>query len=109
MIVNTYGISVGIAKIGWKLYLVSWLNGPSEVNILTRFQVYIAWIMIELVIIYFFFVETAGKTCKYSLGYNTDLKHLLIIPNKFSGGVERNLRGEEPKESFYQKGQGCYG
>jgi len=45
MVVNTYGISVGIAKIGWKLYLV-----------------YIAWIMIELVIIYFFFVETAGKT-----------------------------------------------
>jgi hypothetical protein len=45
MVVNTYGISVGIAKIGWKLYLV-----------------YIAWICVELVIIYFFFVETAGKT-----------------------------------------------
>ncbi|KAG9240424.1 general substrate transporter [Calycina marina] len=45
MVVNTYGISIGIAKIGWKLYLV-----------------YIAWICIELVIIYFFFVETAGKT-----------------------------------------------
>jgi hypothetical protein len=34
-----------MAKIGWKLYLV-----------------YIAWIVIEMVIIYFFFVETAGKT-----------------------------------------------
>lgn len=45
MVVNTYGISVGIAKIGWKLYLV-----------------YIAWICIEMVTIYFFFVETAGKT-----------------------------------------------
>ncbi|CZR59914.1 probable lactose permease [Phialocephala subalpina] len=45
MVVNTYGISVGIAKIGWKLYLV-----------------YIAWICIEIVTIYFFFVETAGKT-----------------------------------------------
>jgi MFS family permease len=45
MVVNTYGISVGIAKIGWKLYLV-----------------YIVWIVVELVIIYFFFVETAGKT-----------------------------------------------
>ncbi|KAN0120408.1 general substrate transporter [Hyaloscypha variabilis] len=45
MVVNTYGISVGIAKIGWKLYLV-----------------YIAWIVVELVLIYFFFVETAGKT-----------------------------------------------
>lgn len=45
MIVNTYGISVGIAKIGWKLYLV-----------------YIVWICIELVTIYFFFVETKGKT-----------------------------------------------
>lgn len=45
MVVNTYGISVGIAKIGWKLYLV-----------------YIAWICIEIVTIYLFFVETAGKT-----------------------------------------------
>jgi len=32
MVVNTYGISVGIAKIGWKLYIV-----------------YIVWICIELV------------------------------------------------------------
>lgn len=45
MVVNTYGISVGIDKIGWKLYLV-----------------YIGWICFELVIIYLFFVETAGKT-----------------------------------------------
>lgn len=45
MVVNTYGISVGIAAIGWKLYVV-----------------YIAWICVELAIIYFFFVETAGKT-----------------------------------------------
>jgi MFS family permease len=28
MVVNTYGISVGIAKIGWKLYLVSPLRIP---------------------------------------------------------------------------------
>jgi MFS family permease len=45
MVVNTYGISVGIEAIAWKLYLV-----------------YIVWIMIEMIIIYFFFVETAGKT-----------------------------------------------
>lgn len=45
MVVNTYGISVGIESIGWKLYVV-----------------YIVWICVELVIIYFFFVETAGKT-----------------------------------------------
>lgn len=32
MVVNTYGISVGIAKIGWKLYIV-----------------YIVWICVELV------------------------------------------------------------
>ena len=35
MVVNTYGISVGISKIGWKLYLV-----------------YIAWICVELGTIY---------------------------------------------------------
>ncbi|KAK8084251.1 lactose permease [Apiospora hydei] len=45
MVVNTYGISVGMEKIQWRLYLV-----------------YIGWICVELVIIYFFFVETAGKT-----------------------------------------------
>lgn len=45
MVVNTYGISVGIAEIGWKLYLV-----------------YIGWICVEIVVVYFFFVETAGKT-----------------------------------------------
>jgi len=45
MIVNTYGISVGMEKIGWKLYLV-----------------YIVWICVELVVVYFFFVETKGKT-----------------------------------------------
>lgn len=45
MVVNTYGISVGIDKIGWRLYLV-----------------YIIWICVEIIIIYFFFVETAGKT-----------------------------------------------
>jgi MFS family permease len=45
MVVNTYGISVGIAKIGWKLYIV-----------------YIIWIVVEIATIYFFFVETAGKT-----------------------------------------------
>lgn len=45
MVVNTWGISEGIAKIGWKLYVI-----------------YIVWIGVEIVIIYFFFVETAGKT-----------------------------------------------
>ncbi|KAK0390178.1 hypothetical protein NLU13_3750 [Sarocladium strictum] len=45
MVINTYGISEGMEKIGWKLYIV-----------------YCAWIAIEIVIIYFFAVETAGKT-----------------------------------------------
>lgn len=45
MMVNIYGISVGMEEIGWRLYLV-----------------YIAWIAIEMVVIYFFFVETANKT-----------------------------------------------
>ena len=45
MVVNTYGISVGIEAIGWKLYIV-----------------YIGWICVEIAVIYFFFVETAGKT-----------------------------------------------
>lgn len=40
MVVNTYGISVGIEKIGWKLYLV-----------------YIGWIVVELVVIFCKFVR----------------------------------------------------
>lgn len=43
--INTYAVSVGIEKIGWKLYLV-----------------FIAWICVEMVVIFFYFVETAGKT-----------------------------------------------
>lgn len=45
MVINTYGISEGMEKIGWKLYIV-----------------YCAWILVEIVLIYFFAVETAGKT-----------------------------------------------
>jgi hypothetical protein len=56
MVVNTYGISVGIEKIGWKLYLV-----------------YIAWICIEIALIFFFFVETAGHTLEVSLPRNTKI------------------------------------
>ncbi|KAK7455015.1 hypothetical protein Landi51_03224 [Colletotrichum acutatum] len=57
IMINTYGISVGMEKIAWKLYLV-----------------YIAWICIEMAIIYFFFVETAGKTLE-------ELKSIFEAPN----------------------------
>ncbi|KAF2763096.1 general substrate transporter [Pseudovirgaria hyperparasitica] len=45
MMVNTYGISVGIERIGWRLYLV-----------------YIGWIVVEMGVVWGFFVETAGHT-----------------------------------------------
>ena len=45
MVVNTYGISIGIEKLQWKLYVI-----------------YIGWQVVELLVIYFFFVETANKT-----------------------------------------------
>ncbi|KAL9945934.1 hypothetical protein D7B24_005203 [Verticillium nonalfalfae] len=57
IMVNSYGISVGMEKIGWKLYIV-----------------YIAWICVEMVIIFFFFVETAGKTLE-------ELKVVFEAPN----------------------------
>lgn len=44
-VVNTYGIAVGIEAIAWRLYII-----------------YCVWIAVEMVVIYFFFVETAGKT-----------------------------------------------
>ncbi|KAF9876718.1 hypothetical protein CkaCkLH20_05564 [Colletotrichum karsti] len=42
---NTYGVSVGIQVIGWKLYVV-----------------YIVWIAFEIAFIYFMYPETMGKT-----------------------------------------------
>ncbi|KAK1995246.1 general substrate transporter, partial [Colletotrichum falcatum] len=57
IIINTYGISVGIEKLGYKLYIV-----------------YIGWICVEIALIYFFFVETAGKTLE-------ELKTIFEAPN----------------------------
>ncbi|KAJ5153550.1 Lactose permease [Penicillium canariense] len=65
MVVNTYGISVGIGKIGWKLYLV-----------------YIGWICVEIVVIYFFFVETAGKTLE-------ELKDIFDAPNPRKASMKK--------------------
>lgn len=65
MVVNTYGISVGMEKIQWKLYLV-----------------YIAWICVEIVFIYFFFVETAGKTLE-------ELKEIFEAPNPRKASLKR--------------------
>lgn len=65
MVVNTYGISVGMEKIGWKLYLV-----------------YIGWIVVELVVIFFFFVETAGHTLE-------ELKEIFEAPNPRKASTKR--------------------
>ncbi|KAF2177582.1 lactose permease [Zopfia rhizophila CBS 207.26] len=75
MVVNTYGISVGIEKIGWKLYLV-----------------YIVWICVEIAVIYWFFVETAGKTLE-------ELKEIFEAPSPRKAStkkvkVEMDERGQ---------------
>jgi MFS family permease len=79
MVVNTYGISVGIEAIAWKLYLV-----------------YIVWIMIEIVVIYFFFVETAGKVrlIRIQPRYRLFANQLLDF-----GRTVRNFRGQKPQKS----------
>lgn len=46
MVVNTYGISVGIESIGWKLYLV-----------------YIVWIVIELIVVFFCKLRPSRMRC----------------------------------------------
>ncbi|KAL2107509.1 hypothetical protein VUR80DRAFT_5143 [Thermomyces stellatus] len=45
MAINTVGISTAMERIGWKLYLV-----------------FIGWQVVEILLVYFFAVETAGKT-----------------------------------------------
>ena len=44
-VTNTYGISVGIERLGWKLYLI-----------------FLVWLVIEIIVVFLFFVETKGKT-----------------------------------------------
>lgn len=65
MVVNTYGISVGMEAIGWKLYLV-----------------YIGWICVEIAVIFFFFVETAGKTLE-------ELKEIFEAPNPRNASLRK--------------------
>jgi hypothetical protein len=65
MVVNTYGISIGIERISWKLYLV-----------------YIAWICTEIATIFFFFVETAGKTLE-------ELSEIFEAPNPKKASLKR--------------------
>ncbi|KAH7069450.1 lactose permease [Paraphoma chrysanthemicola] len=65
MVVNTYGISIGIEKIQWKLYLV-----------------FIVWICVEIAVIYWFFVETAGKTLE-------ELKEIFDAPNPRKASLKR--------------------
>jgi MFS family permease len=71
MVINTYGISEGMAKIGWKLCKFRYASppssqppppphGPADTSCLDI--VYCVWIAVEIVVIYFFAVETAGKT-----------------------------------------------
>ncbi|KAH7028083.1 lactose permease [Microdochium trichocladiopsis] len=69
MVVNTYGISVGMEAIGWKLYLV-----------------YIGWIIVEIVIIYFFFVETAGKTLE-------EMSEIFEAPNPRKASTRKTKLG----------------
>jgi len=69
MVVNTYGISVGMEAIGWKLYLV-----------------YIGWIMVEIVVIYFFFVETAGKTLE-------EMSEIFEAPNSRKASTKKTKIG----------------
>ncbi|KAH7124764.1 lactose permease [Dactylonectria macrodidyma] len=66
MVVNTWGISEGISKLGWKLYVI-----------------YIVWIGIEMAIIYFWFVETAGKTLE-------ELSEVFESPNPRKESTEKH-------------------
>ncbi|RYC63770.1 hypothetical protein CHU98_g2411 [Xylaria longipes] len=81
IIVNTYGISVGIKVIEWRLYGALTPNSKLQCPILTNIFVivYIGWIVVEMILIYFFFVETAGKTLE-------ELTEIFEAPNprKFS-------------------------
>jgi len=78
MVVNTYGIAVGIQAISWKLYIV-----------------YIGWIVVEMVVVYFTFVETAGKTLEEMSDIfeapnpvKASLRKRTVLVNERRGSVE---------------------
>ncbi|KAJ2987340.1 hypothetical protein NUW58_g4563 [Xylaria curta] len=88
IIVNTFGISIGIkyviARAAFPKVSASVTPQPTPHTTarpaLTHPQiVYIGWIVIEMIVIYFFFVETAGKTLE-------ELTEIFEAPNprKFS-------------------------
>lgn len=68
MVINTYGISEGMEKIGWRLCKIRphlSIRASRWNRVLTQRYidiVYCCWILVEIVVIYFFAVETAGKT-----------------------------------------------
>ncbi|KAJ7599054.1 general substrate transporter, partial [Mycena floridula] len=65
LVLNTYGISVGIQKIGWHIYLV-----------------YIGWLVVELFCVYFFFVETKGRTLE-------ELTEVFESPNPVKASLQK--------------------
>jgi hypothetical protein len=68
IVINTYGISEGIAKIKWKLCEYTLETAPPLVHLhiflttWTQDIVYCCWIAFEIFVIWKWFVETAGKT-----------------------------------------------
>lgn len=64
MVVNTYGIAVGIEAIGWRLYLVyiGWIVVEVSFPVWTGHNILVTNRLEQMVVIFFFFVETAGKT-----------------------------------------------
>lgn len=72
IMVNTYGISVGIDKIGWKLYLV-----------------YIGWICVELVVIYF---VSCGQRCDLRTKSNMGCSSSWRRQERLWKNLKRSLR-----------------
>lgn len=67
MVVNTFGVSVAIEEIQWRLYLV-----------------YIGWLCVEFAVVYFFFVETAGKTLE-------ELAEVFEAPNPVKASLRKKV------------------
>lgn len=74
MVVNTFGVSVAIEKIGWRLYLI-----------------YICWQVVELVTVYFFFPEVSFHFLIVCIHASTK-SCSLFIPHRPQEEVSRNYR-----------------
>jgi hypothetical protein len=66
LIFNQYANPIALEQIKWKckFYIISCIHTiiPQHADIISDYIVYDVWLLVELVVVYFLFVETSGSS-----------------------------------------------